>query len=68
MAEKSDTLKREIQKRVPARDRPNLEAALNALRRLREIGEKLPPVDAAAVIREGRTNLINQSEQIILSV
>lgn len=28
--------------------------ALEALRRLRKIGEKLPTVDAAAVIREGR--------------
>jgi len=30
------------------------EEALKALRRLREIGEKLPVVDAVAVVRENR--------------
>jgi hypothetical protein len=53
MAKKSDTLNHEKEQRQEARDLKR-EASLNALRRLREIGEKLPIVDAAAVIREGR--------------
>ncbi|HMF57948.1 MAG TPA: hypothetical protein VK619_16515 [Pyrinomonadaceae bacterium] len=54
MAEKSDILRGDMQEQVPAANRPTLEEVLSALRRLREIGEKLPPVDAAAVIRESR--------------
>jgi hypothetical protein len=53
MAKKSDTLNHEKEQREVAQ-RLRREAALSALRRLREIGEKLPTVDAAAVIREGR--------------
>ena len=56
MAEKSDTLKHDIQEQHESLKR---EEALEALRRLREIGENLPTVDAAVVIREGR----NQAEQ-----
>jgi hypothetical protein len=53
MAKKSDTLNNEKEHREVAQSLRR-EAALSALRRLREIGEKLPTVDAAAVIREGR--------------
>jgi hypothetical protein len=53
MTKKSDTLSHEKEQRQAAQSF-NREAVLNALRRLREIGEKLPTVDAAAVIREGR--------------
>lgn len=34
-----------------------------ALLRLRQLGEKLPPVDAAMVIREGRDTANKSSEQ-----
>ena len=51
MAKKSDTLKHEVQKQNESLKR---DEALKALRRLRDIGENLPIVDAAAVIREGR--------------
>lgn len=53
MAKKSDTLNQEKERRR-AEQSPEREEALQALRRLRDIGEKLPVVDAAAVVREGR--------------
>ncbi len=53
MAKKSDTLNDEKERRQ-AEQSPRREDALKALRRLRDIGEKLPAVDAAAVVREGR--------------
>jgi hypothetical protein len=53
MAKKSDTLNHEKEQRQVAQNLKR-EAALEALRRMRDIGEKLPEVDAAAVIREGR--------------
>ena len=53
MAKKPDTLEREKGQRQ-ADESLRREEALKALRRLREIGEKLPAVDAAAVVREGR--------------
>ena len=53
MAKKSDTLNHEKEQREVAQSLRR-EAALSALRKLREIGQKLPKVDAAAVIREGR--------------
>ena len=59
MAEKSDTLKHAIQEQNESLKR---EEALKALRRLREIGENLPSVDAAAVVREGR-NLAEQGSR-----
>ena len=33
---------------------PTIEQVREALARLREMGEKLPPVDAVAIVREGR--------------
>ena len=59
MAEKSDTLKHDVQQQNESLKR---EEALKALRRLRDIGENLPTVDAAAVIREGR-NLAEQGSR-----
>ncbi|HEV2912571.1 MAG TPA: hypothetical protein VGX92_04575 [Pyrinomonadaceae bacterium] len=59
MAEKSDTLKHEAQEQNESLKR---EEALKALRRLRDIGENLPTIDAAVVIREGR-NLAEQGSR-----
>lgn len=53
MAKKSDTLNREQEQSQPDQN-PEGEDALRALCRLRNIGEKLPTVDAAKVIRESR--------------
>jgi hypothetical protein len=53
MTKKSDTLNREKEQRQTDRSLKH-EDALKALRRLREIGEKLPAIDAAAIIRESR--------------
>ena len=53
VAKKPDTLNHEKEQRQAAQSLKR-EAALKALRRLRGIGEKLPEVDAAAVVREGR--------------
>ena len=53
MAKKSDTLNHE-KEQSQINQSPRNQDALEALRRLRDIGEKLPAVDAAAVIREGR--------------
>jgi hypothetical protein len=53
MNKKTDTLEHDKgQKQVERRT--SREDAVEALRRLRSIGEKLPAVDAAALIREGR--------------
>ena len=59
MAEKSDTLKHDVQEQNESLKR---EEVLKALRRLRDIGESLPVVDAAVVIREGR-NLAEQDSR-----
>ena len=53
MAKKSDTLNHE-KEQSQTNQSPKNHDALEALRRLRDIGEKLPTVDAAAVIRQGR--------------
>jgi hypothetical protein len=53
MAEKSNTLKHE-KEQIPTDESLKREEVLAALHRLRQIGEKLPPVDAAIIIREGR--------------
>lgn len=53
MTKKSDVLNQEKGHREPESGLKR-EEALKALRRLRDIGEKLPVVDAAAVVRGGR--------------
>jgi len=53
MAKKSDTMNHEKEQRQIDQSLRR-ENALKALRRLRHIGEKLPAVDAAVVIRESR--------------
>lgn len=53
MSKKSDTLNHGKEQRQ-ADQNLRREDALKALRRLRDIGEKLPAVDAANVIRESR--------------
>ena len=59
MAEKSDTLNHDVHEQ---NERLKREEALRALRRLRDIGENLPTIDAAVVIREGR-NLAEQGSR-----
>jgi hypothetical protein len=54
MAEKSDTLKRESELQPVIDQGRRREEIRAALQRLREIGEKLPVVDAVAIVREGR--------------
>lgn len=54
MAEKQDVARPE-EGREPTAERKDRERqAREALRRLRRIGEDLPAVDAAALVREGR--------------
>jgi len=53
MNKQSDTLNREKEQGREEQSQRR-EDALSALRRLRDIGEKLPAVDAAAVVRESR--------------
>lgn len=54
MPKKSDTLNRESEAQSAVAQELRSEEIRNALRRLREIGEKLPAVDAVAIVREGR--------------
>jgi len=54
MVEKSDTLKRQTELQSPTDRKLGPEEIRKALRRLREIGENLPAVDAVAIVREGR--------------
>ncbi|MEJ7712909.1 MAG: hypothetical protein WKF84_24465 [Pyrinomonadaceae bacterium] len=55
MVEEVNTLNQDLEAQSPTdRDRKQ-EEVLEALRRLRGIGEKLPAVDAVAVVREGRS-------------
>ena len=53
MTDKADTLNHEKEQERRAQDLKR-EASLRALRRLRDLGEKLPEVDAAALVRESR--------------
>ncbi len=61
MAKKSDTLSGEKEQKQTGQGLKRQEA-LNALRRLRDIGEKLPAVDAAAIVRECR-DLVGQGSR-----
>ena len=54
MAENSETVKHESGPRLVTDGAVRREEIRNALRRLREIGEALPAVDAVAIVREGR--------------
>ncbi|MDT4952562.1 MAG: hypothetical protein QOJ02_700 [Acidobacteriota bacterium] len=54
MIEKSDILNRESELQPTTDQSLRREEIRKALRRLREIGEKLPVVDAVAIVREGR--------------
>jgi hypothetical protein len=54
MGEKSETLKPEGERASAGEETARSEKAREALGRLRRVGEKLPAVDAAAVVREGR--------------
>ena len=61
MAKKADTVNREDEHRQAA-EGSKIDDALKALRRLRDIGEKLPEADAAAVVRESR-DLVGQGSR-----
>jgi hypothetical protein len=61
MAKKSDTVNGEDEHKQIA-ESSKLEDTLKALRRLREIGEKLPEADAAAIVRESR-DLVGQGSR-----
>jgi hypothetical protein len=54
MAEKSETVKHESNPQPVTDGAERREEIRDALRRLREIGEALPAVDAVAIVREGR--------------
>ncbi len=54
MAEKSEILKHEAKPQPTTEQQVRRAEIHQALRRLREIGEKLPVVDAVAIVREGR--------------
>ena len=54
MTQSTDTREDEQEKYPTESVSPSLEEIREALVRLRQVGEKLPPVDAVAVIREGR--------------
>jgi len=53
MANKADTLHHENERKRGTQDLKR-EDAFRALQRLRELGESLPKVDAAAIVRESR--------------
>lgn len=54
MIEKSDSLKHEQHSQSTGNQTARHERAREALRRLRQIGEDLPAVDAVALVRESR--------------
>jgi len=54
MSQDTDTLKQERGDHPAQPLAPTPAQIREALTRLREVGEKLPPVDAVAIIREGR--------------
>jgi hypothetical protein len=54
MNEKSETLRREPEPQTTPDRELGRDEIRQALRRLRGIGEKLPVVDAVAIVREGR--------------
>lgn len=53
MSQSTDTREDEQEKYPALPVSPSLEAIREALARLRQVGGKLPPVDAVAVVREG---------------
>lgn len=54
MSQNTDTLEYERDVHPTQLHPPTLAQIREALARLREVGEKLPPVDAVAIIRESR--------------
>lgn len=54
MANQTDTAEHEREQEAPRLQPTDRNEARKALMRLRRIGEGLPPVDAAAIVREGR--------------
>lgn len=54
MAEKSEIFKREAEPQPTTDQGARREESQQALGRLRETGEKLPAVDAVAIVRDGR--------------
>jgi hypothetical protein len=54
MANQTDTIEHEREQEAPRIQPTDRNETRKALMRLRRIGEELPPVDAAAIVREGR--------------
>ncbi len=54
MANQTDTIEDKREQEAPRLQPTDRNEARKALMRLRRIGEELPPVDAAAIVREGR--------------
>jgi len=54
MSQDTDTLKQEQGDHRAQPLAPTPDQIRDALKQLRDVGEKLPPVDAVAIIREGR--------------
>lgn len=63
MAEKSETIKHESGSQLVRNGAVRREEIRDALRRLREIGEVLPAVDAVAIVREGRDSADQDSRR-----
>jgi hypothetical protein len=63
MAEKSETVKHESGSQLVTDGAARREEIRDALRRLREIGEALPAVDAVAIVREGRDSADQDSRR-----
>ncbi len=62
MPQNTDSLKHERGAHPAQPLVPTLQAQIReALTRLREVGEKLPPVDAVAIIRESRDSSAQES-------
>ena len=63
MAEKSETVKHESGSHLVTEQAARREEIRAALRRLRQIGEALPAVDAVAIVREGRDSADQDSRR-----
>lgn len=63
MAEKSETVKHKSNSQLLTDRAARREEIRDALRRLREIGEALPAVDAVAIVREGRDSANQDSRR-----
>ncbi|HST20842.1 MAG TPA: hypothetical protein VLR90_06985 [Blastocatellia bacterium] len=63
MAKNPNAMNNDFPSEVAVKRSADRDEIRQALLRLRQLGEKLPPVDAAMVIREGRDMANKSSEQ-----